>query len=100
MKIKIKYADNSEKIMQVDSTIQEIGEKMFTDKQVETIEILDGGIYETECFVRTPLCIYRVSEEEVKEFDLWNNIRFRFQMQSKIGAFPDYISSCGLCNVA
>ena len=99
MTIKV-YFKNDYVTTKINGELKEIAEYYFKNPDVERIELLDGFMWETEYVKNTPLEIYRVSDEEVKEFELWNNIRLKYSVHSKINAFKDYVSSCGLCNVA
>ena len=103
MTIKIKMVDD-EIVTRINGTLEDIARYYFPNKEVLEIEILDGGmINDTEYCTTTATRIYRVPEEEVKDFELWNNIRYDFKVEYKdeyILEYDDYASSAGLCNVA
>ena len=103
MTIKIKMV-NDEIITRINGTLEEIARYYFANKEVVEIEIIDGGIInETEYCTTTATRIYKVPDEEVKEFQLWNNIRYDFKVEYKndyILEYDNYTTSAGLCNVA
>lgn len=99
MEIKV-ILENEEIITNTNGTLTEIAMRYFPNKAVQKIEILSGGIYETEYYKQTPLEIYRVDPKEVKEFQLWNNIRFSFLAEYKQGQAANHVSSAALCNIA
>lgn len=83
----------------INATLEEVARYYFPIKAVQKIEILSGGVVETEYFKKIPLEIYRVPQEEVDEFQLWNNIRLRFYCEYKKGQAKNEYSSSGLCNI-
>lgn len=103
MTIKIKIV-NDEIVTRINGTLGEVAKYYFSNREVTEIEILEGGtINDTEYCTTTATRIYRVPEEEVKEFELWNNIRYDFKVEYKDEyalEYDDYKSSAGLCNVA
>ena len=99
MTIKINFKNDSI-ITRINGTLEEIAAYYFPIKEVETIEILNGGVSENEYFKQTPLEIYRVNQKEIEEFQLYNNIRYRFKMEYKQGQAADHVTSCGICRVA
>ena len=102
MTIKIKMV-NDEIVTRINGTLAEIARYYFPNKEVVEIEIIDGGIiYDTEYCTTTATMIYKVPDEEVKEFQLWNNIRYDFKVEYKndhILEYDNYTTSAGLCNV-
>lgn len=103
MTIKIKLVDD-EIITRINGTLEEVAKYYFPRKEVVEIEIIEGGIMNnTEYCTMTATRIYRASEEEIKEFELWDNIRYDFKVEYKgdyILAYDDYSASAGLCKVA
>lgn len=103
MTIKIRLVDD-EIITKTNGTIEEVAKYYFPRKEVVEIEILEGGIMnDTEYCAITATRIYRASEEEIKEFELWNNIRYDFKVEYKgdyILEYGNYNTSAGLCKVA
>ena len=103
MTIKIKMVDD-EIVTRINGTLKEIAKYYFPNKEVVEIEIIEGGIInETEYCTTTATRIYKASNEDVKEFQLWDNIRYDFKVEYKndyILEYDDYTSSAGLCNVA
>ena len=101
--IKIKMV-NDEITTTENGTLAEIARRYFTNKEVVEIEILGGVIiHETEYCTTTATRIYKVPDEIVKEFQLWNNVRYDFKVEYKndyILEYDDYTTSAGLCNVA
>lgn len=99
MTIKVNLKDDHI-ITRINGSLEDIAKYYFPRKEVESIEILEGGISENEYFRQIPLEIYRVSKEEIEEFQLHYNIRYRYKMEYKQGQAKDYISSSGLYRVA
>lgn len=103
MIIKINLKDNSI-IARVNSSLREIAEYYFSQLDVDSIDILCGGqIQGNECLTRTVTRLYKVGSEEVKEFDLYYNIRAVYKIEYK----PEYKSeykgreeSCGFMRIA
>lgn len=101
MEIKIKLTDD-EIITKINGTLKEIAQYYFPRKEVVEIEILDGGVMnDTEYCTTTATRIYRASEEEVKEFQLWNNIRYEYSVSYKTDCgIKDHTGDAGLCRIA
>lgn len=103
MTIKIRLVDD-EIITRINGTLEEVARHYFPRKEVVEIEILEGGMMnDTEYCTMTATRIYRATEEEIKEFELWNNIRYDFKVEYKddyILEYDDYSTSAGLCEVA
>lgn len=83
MTIKV-YLKNDYVTTEINGELKEIAEYYFKNPDVERIELLDGFMWETEYIKNTPLEIYRVSDAEVKEFELWNNIRLKLRYIRKL----------------
>lgn len=88
-------------ITRITGTLEEIAKYYFSfhSMEVETIEILEGGSYEDEYTRRTPLKIYRMSEEEREKSNLFNNIRYSFRVEYLKSQAESEIMSCGLCRI-
>lgn len=103
MTIKIRLVDD-EIITRINGTLEEAARYYFPRKEVVEIEILEGGVMnDTEYCTMTATRIYRATEEEIKEFELRNNIRYDFKVEYKgdyILEYDDYSTSAGLCKVA
>lgn len=103
MTIKVNFKDDSV-TTRINGTFQEIAEHYFSQPEVESIDILDGGQdYENEYFRRTLIKIYRVSPEERKEFDLYYNIRVAYKIEYKPeykAEYRDREESCGFLRIA
>lgn len=86
MTIKVNFKDDSI-TTRINGTLQEIAEHYFSQPEVESLDILEGGkVQENEYLTRTITKIYRVSSEEQKEFDLYYNIRATYKVEYK----PEY----------
>lgn len=103
MTINIKLVDD-EIITRINGTIEEVARYYFQREEVVEIEILEGGVMnDTEYCTMTAMRIYRATEEEIKEFELWKNIRYDFKVEYKddyMLDYDDYSASAGLCKVA
>lgn len=99
MLIKVNLKDD-EIITRINGDLEEVAKYYFPQKEVVSIEILEGGEFENEYYKQTPLEIYRVSKEEIEEFQLYNNIRYSFRMDYKQGQAESHETSCGLCRIA
>ena len=103
MTIKVNFKGDSI-TTRINGTLQEIAEHYFSQPEIESIDILNGGPdCENEYFHRTLIKLYRVSPEEQKEFDLYYNIRAAYKVEYK----PEYKSeyrdreeSCGFLRIA
>lgn len=91
---------NDEVTMRINGTLEDIAIYFFSNPDVVSIKILECKPFENEYYRSTPLEIYRVPEDEVKEFELWNNIRYRYKLEYLQGQAKDCITSSGLCNIA
>ena len=103
MTIKVNFKDDIV-TTRINGTLQEIAEHYFSQPEVESIDILDGGLdYENEYFRRTVTRLYRVSPEEQKEFDLYYNIRAAYKIEYKPeyrNEYRDREESCGFLRIA
>ena len=88
---------------QINGTPEEIAKHYFSQPEVESIDILNGGQeYENEYFRRTLIKLYRVSPEEQKEFDLYYNIRavYKIECKPEYKEYSDREESCGFLRIA
>ena len=103
MTIKVNFKNDSV-ITRINGTPQEVAEHYFSQPEVNSIDILDGGLdYENEYFRRTLIKLYRVSPEEQKEFDLYYNIRAAYKIEYKPeykAEYKDRKESCGFLRIA
>lgn len=98
MTIKVNLKDDYI-VTRINADLEEIAKYYFPRRDVESIDILDGGSYESEYIRRVPLKIYRVTEEERERFQLFHNIRYSFRVEYLQGQANDEITSCGLCRI-
>ena len=91
-------------ITRINGTPNEIAEHYFSQPEVESIDILEGGQdFENEYFRRIVTRLYRVSPEEQKEFDLYYNIRAAYKIEYKPeykGQYNDSEESFGFLRIA
>lgn len=103
MTIKVNFKDDYT-ITRINGTLEEVAKHYFSQPEVESIDILDGGLdYENEYFRRTLTKLYRVSPEEQKEFDLYYNIRaaYKVEYRSKYkNEYENYKASRGFLRIA
>lgn len=103
MTIKVNFKDDSI-TTRINGTPEKVAKHYFSQPEVESIDILDGGQdYENEYFRRTLIKIYRVSPEERKEFDLYYNIRAAYKIEYKPeykAEYRDREESCGFMKIA
>ena len=103
MTIKVNFKDDYT-VTRINGTFQEISEHYFSQPEVDSIDILEGGeVQDNEYLTRTITKIYRVSPEEQKEFDLYYNIRSAYKIEYKPeykGQYKDREESCGFLRVA
>lgn len=103
MTIKVNFKDDSV-TTRINGTLEEVAEHYFSQPDVESIDVLDGGQdYETEYFRRILTKLYRVSSEEIKEFDLYYNIRAAYKVEYKPehrNEYRDREVSCGFMKIA
>lgn len=103
MTIKVNFKNDSI-ITRINGTPKEIAEHYFSQSEVESIDILEGGQdFENEYFRRTLIKLYRVSPEEHKEFDLYYNIRAAYKIEYKPeykNEYKDRKESCGFLRIA
>ena len=105
MTIKVNLKDDHI-ITRINGTPEEVAEYYFTfpGMAVESIDILEGGeVQDNEYLTRTIKKIYRVSPEEIKEFDLYYNVRAAYRVEYKPeykGKYEDREESCGFLRIA
>ena len=103
MTIKVNFKDDSV-TTRINGTLQEIAEHYFSQPEVDSIDILEGGeVQDNEYLTRTITKIYRVSQEEIKEFDLYYNIRAAYKVEYKPEyktEYKDREESCGFLRIA
>lgn len=103
MLIKVKLKDD-EIVTRINGTLEEIARYYFPNKDVEEIEIIEGGeLNENEYLKMTATLLYRASKKEVEEFQLTHNIRYCYKVEYKLEyreEYKDYKASAGLVNVA
>lgn len=102
MTIKVNFKDDSI-TTRISGTLQEIAEHYFSQTEVESIDILEGGQdFENEYFRRTVTRLYRVSPEEQKEFDLYYNIRASYKIEYRPeyrNEYRDREENCGFMKI-
>lgn len=86
-------------ITRINADLEEVAKYYFPRREVESIDILSGGSFTDEFVRRVPLKIYRVTDEEMRHFDLFNNIRYSFRVEYLKGQAENEITSCGLCRI-
>ena len=100
--IKVK-TEADEIITRINGTLEEIARYYSPRKEVKEIEILDGAeSEETEFYKKTPTMLYRATDEEIRTFDLFYNIRQCYKIEYKPeykAKYSDYCASFGFVNV-
>ena len=103
MTIKVNFKDDSI-TTRINGTLEEVAKHYFSQPEVESIDILDGGkVQENEYFRRTLIKLYRVGPEEQKEYDLYYNIRAAYKVEYNPeykGRYNDRKESCGFLRIA
>ena len=103
MTIKINFKNDSI-TTRINGTLEEVAKHYFSQSDVESIDILDGGqVQENEYLTRTITRLYRVNQEEQKEFDLYYNIRAAYKVEYKPEykeQYSDRKESCGFLRIA
>lgn len=101
--IKIIFKDDSI-TTRINGTLKEVAKHYFSQPEVESIDILDGGkVQENEYLTRTITRLCRVSPEEQKEFDLYYNIRASYKIEYRPeyrNEYRDREESCGFLRIA
>ena len=72
----------------INGTIKEIAEHYFSMPDTREIIFLSGGVFENEFYIRTPVKVYRASEKEIKENDLFYNIILESSIFRKKAPYP------------
>lgn len=102
MIIKVNFKDDSI-TTRISGTLQEIAAHYFSQTEVESIDILEGGQdFENEYLRRTVTRLYRVSPEEQKEFDLYYNIRASYKIEYRPeyrNEYRDREGNCGFVKI-
>ena len=102
MTIKIIFKDDSI-TTRIKGTLEEVAKHYFSQPEVESIDILDGGkVQENEYLTRTITRLCRISPEEIKKFDLYYNIRAAYKVEYKTGykaKYKDREESCGFLRI-
>ena len=103
MTIKVNFKDDSV-TTRINGTLEEVAEHYFSQPDVESIDVLDGvQVYENEYFRRIVTRLYRVSPEEIKEFDLYYDIRAVYKVEYKPeykDQYEDREESCSFLRIA
>lgn len=100
MVLKIHNSDGTCRIERAFGTPEEIAKNFFTDEEINTIDVLDGGTVEdNENFYIIIAKFYRVPETEVKEFNLYFNIRYERKTIYKYENCKEICDSCGVARV-
>ena len=99
MLIKVNAKDGDYVVTKINANIKDVAEYYFSGRNdIESIEVLEGGSFENEYYVKKPIKIWRVDEKTIKEFLLENNIRLEYEVTYKKDK-NKVISSCGLAKV-
>lgn len=102
MEIRVNKVDGDYFYTRINADIKETAEHYFSMSDVESIDILSGGNDENDFTKYTPQHIYKADPEEVKEFELYYNIRLIYKIEYKT-PLPDgtneMVNSCGLCRI-
>lgn len=99
MLIKVNKKDGDCVVTKINANIKDTAEYYFSDRNdIESIEVLEGGSFENEYYIKKPLKIWRVDEKTIKEFSLENNIRLESEVTYKKDK-NKVINSCGLTKV-
>lgn len=81
---------------------KEIAEHYFSMGDTESIEIIDGGIFENENFSKRLIKIWKENEDIIKKNELDFNVRMSYEICYK-NPLPDgtttITESCGLLNI-
>ena len=103
MTIKVNFKGDSI-TTRINGTLEEVAKHYFSQPEVESIDILEGGQeYENEYFRRTLIKLYRVGPEEQKEYDLYYNIRAAYKVEYNPqykDQYNDREESCGFLRIA
>ena len=96
MLIKI-ITDKKEIKKRIHGNLKKVAKFYFKNPNVKKIKILKGGVYRNKYYKTKIIELYRVSDEEIKEFELWNNI---FEIDyKKIYKGKGMIENFGFCKV-
>ena len=102
LEIRVNKVDGDYFYTRINADLEEVARYYFPNREIDSIDILDGGILENEYVRKTTESIWRADPEIVEEFELYNNIRMSYKVEYKT-PLPDgtteVISSCGLCGI-
>ena len=102
LEIKVNKIDGDYFFTKINATPKEVAEYYFPRKEVESVEILDGGEDVNEFRTVQPLEIFRADPEEIEKFQLNYNIRLKYAVlwvdPLPSGIFK-IVASCGLASV-
>ena len=99
MLIKVNIKDGDCVVTKINANIKQIAEYYFANRNdIESVEILKGGNFENEYYIKKPLKIWRVDKKVIKEFNLQNNIRLEYEVTYKKDK-NKVIGSYGLANI-
>ena len=102
LEIRVNKVDGDYFYTRINADLEEVARYYFPNREIESIDILDGGVMENEFFKKTPERILRADPEIAEAFELYNNIRMSYKVEYK-KPLPDgtteVISSCGLCRL-
>lgn len=102
LEIRVNKVDGDYFYTRINADIKETAEYYFPMPDVESIDILSGGNNENEFTKYTPQHIYRADPEEIKNFDLYHNIRLIYKVEYKSplpSGTNEIVNSCGLCRI-
>jgi len=104
-KIKVNYSNGDYTVTNINGTLEEVVRYYFgiswNGKDVVSIDILEANdwTFENDYFVNTPTKVYLADDEDIKEFNLYSNIRKEYKVEYKIPGYENCISSCGFMNI-
>lgn len=102
LEIKVNKIDGDYFFAKINATTKEVAEYYFPRKEVESVEILDGGDDVNEFRTVRPLEIFRADPEEIEKFQLNYNIRLKYAVlwvEPLPSGISEIVSSCGLASV-
>lgn len=97
--IKVNKKDGDFVTTKINANIKGVVEYYFANRNdIKSVEILKGGNFENEYYIKKPLKIWQVDKKTIKEFNLQNNIRLEYEVTYKKDK-NKVIGSCGLANI-
>lgn len=104
LEIKVNKKDGDYFCTRINADLEEIAKYYFDrhNSQVESIDILNGGIEDDEVNKVIPLRIYVVDPEIIKKYELYCNVRLAYRIEYKEplpNGTTTVESSCGLCKI-